>query len=103
MFRFPGGSINSYNKEVYTKIIEEMTSRGYVYYDWNASLEDAASSVAPEKLLANGVETTKGRKKVILLAHDVIYDTGTILEELLDKFPEYEMLPLSEEVEPIQF
>ena len=40
---------------------------------------------------------------MILLAHDVVYDTGTILEDLLDRFPEYEMRPLSEEVEPIQF
>ncbi len=60
-------------------------------------------SVEPQMLLENGVETTKGREKVILLAHDVVYDTGTILEDLLDRFPEYEMRPLSEEVEPIQF
>ena len=103
MFRFPGGSINNYNRQVYTDIIKEMTARGYIYYDWNASLEDAAVSVEPQMLLENGVETTKGREKVILLAHDVVYDTGTILEDLLDRFPEYEMRPLSEEVEPIQF
>ena len=52
-------------------------------------------------LLANGIRTTLGRKKVILLAHDVVYNTGAILEELLDSFPEYEMRPLSEDVEPI--
>ncbi len=103
MFRFPGGSINNYNQQVYAEIIKEMTARGYIYYDWNASLEDAAVSVDPQALLENGVQTTKGRKKVILLAHDVVYDTGTILEDLLDRFPEYEMHPLSEEVEPIQF
>ena len=103
MFRFPGGSINSYNQQVYAEIIQEMTARGYIYYDWNASLEDAAVSVDPQALLENGVETTKGRKKVILLAHDVVYDTGTILEDLLDRLPEYEMHSLSEEVEPIQF
>lgn len=62
MFRFPGGSINSYNQEVKDGIIQEMTERGYIYYDWNASLE-----------------------------------------ELLDHFPEYQMLALTEEVKPIQF
>lgn len=103
MFRFPGGSINNYNRQVYAEIIKEMTARGYIYYDWNASLEDAAAGVDPQMLIENGVETTKGRNKVILLAHDVVHDTGTILEELLDRFPEYEMYPLSEEVEPIQF
>lgn len=103
LFRFPGGSINSYNDKVYAEIIEEMTKRGYIYYDWNASLEDAVAGAEPTQLLANGVETTLGRKKVILLAHDVVYNTGEILEDLLDKFPEYEMRPLNEEIEPIHF
>lgn len=103
LFRFPGGSVNSYNDKVYAEIIEEMTKRGYIYYDWNASLEDAVTGAEPTQLLANGVETTLGRKKVILLAHDVVHNTGEILEDLLDRFPEYEMRPLSEEVEPIHF
>lgn len=103
LFRFPGGSVNSYNGKVYAEIIEEMTKRGYIYYDWNASLEDAVTGAEPTQLLANGVETTLGRKKVILLAHDVVHNTGEILEDLLDRFPEYEMRPLSEEVEPIHF
>lgn len=103
IFRFPGGSINNHNKKVYADIIKEMNDRGYVYYDWNASLEDAAADIQPAQLVANGVQTTLGRNKVILLAHDVVYDTGTILDDLLDSLPEYEVRPLSEEVEPIQF
>lgn len=103
LFRFPGGSVNAYNQKMGQAIIEEMTARGYIYYDWNASLEDAVKNPDPRKLIANGVETTFGRKKVILLAHDVVYSTGICLEELLDSLPEYEMKPLSEEVEPIQF
>lgn len=103
LFRFPGGSVNAYNQKVGQAVIEEMTDRGYIYYDWNASLEDAVKNPDPKKLIANGVETTLGRKKVILLAHDVVYSTGICLEELLDSLPEYEMLPLSEEVAPVQF
>ena len=103
LFRFPGGSVNAYNKKVGQAIIKEMTDRGYIYYDWNASLEDAVKNPDPEKLIANGVETTLGRKKVVLLAHDVVYSTGICLEELLDRLPEYEMKPLNEEVTPIQF
>lgn len=103
LFRFPGGSVNSYNKKVNEEIIKKMTEMGYIYYDWNASLEDAVTKSEPEQLIANGVETTLGRKKVIMLAHDVVYNTGICLEELLDKLPEYEMKPLTEEVEPIQF
>ena len=103
LFRFPGGSINAFNKKTGDAIIREMTNRGYIYYDWNASLEDAVKNPDPKQLIENGVSTTLGRKKVILLAHDVVGSTGLCLEELLDSLPEYEMKPLSEDVEPICF
>lgn len=103
IFRFPGGSINDFNADVREEIIKEMTDRGYIYFDWNASLEDAVKESDPEELIANGVGTTLGRKKVVMLAHDVIYNTSICLENLLDRLPEYEMLPLTDEVEPIQF
>ncbi len=103
LFRFPGGSINAYNQKTGQAIIEEMTGRGYIYYDWNASLEDAVKNPDPGQLIKNGVESTLGRKRVILLAHDVVYSTGVCLEELLDSLPEYEMKPLSEDVAPVCF
>ncbi len=103
LFRFPGGSVNAFNKKTGKAIIKEMTDRGYIYYDWNASLEDAVKNPDPKKLLENGVSTTLGRKKVVLLAHDVVGSTTLCLEELLDSLPEYEMKPLNEDVEPICF
>lgn len=103
LFRFPGGSINAYNKAVYQDIIDEMTEKGYIYFDWNASLEDATKHNEPERLVRNATESTLGRKRVVMLAHDVIYNTTQCLEEILDAFPEYRMLPLSEDVEPIHF
>ncbi len=103
LFRFPGGSINAYNKKVYQQIAEEMTSRGYIYYDWNASLEDAVSNPKEETLIQNALSSTLDRKKVVMLAHDVVSETGACLEEILDQLPEYKMEPLAEEIEPIQF
>jgi len=103
LFRFPGGSINSYNKKVYKDIAEAMTKRGYIYYDWNASLEDAVNKSTPEILLTNAKESTLGRKKVVMLAHDVVYNTTCCIDALIDQFPEYQMLPLTEDVEPIRF
>ncbi len=103
LFRFPGGSVNAYNKTVRQDIIDEMTGKGYIYFDWNASLEDASRDNATEKLLQNACESTLGRRRVVMLAHDVVYNTTLCLEELLEQFPEYKMLPLSEEVEPIHF
>ncbi len=105
LFRFPGGSINAYNKKVSNEIIEKMTERGYIYYDWNASLEDADTqkNYKAEELIANAVGSTLGRNKIVMLAHDAVYNTGLCLDELLDSFPEYEIKPLSEDVTPIQF
>ena len=60
-------------------------------------------SSTPEALIQNALSSTLGRKKVVMLAHDVIYNTTQCLEELLDSLPEYEMKPLTEDVEPIQF
>ncbi len=103
LFRFPGGSVNAYNEKVREGIIEEMSKRGFVYFDWNASLEDAVKKSTPEQLVANGVESTLGRKKIVMLAHDVIYNTGMCLEDLLDRLPEYRMEVLTEDVEPVHF
>ena len=50
LYRFPGGSINGYNKRVREEIIREMTERGYIYYDWNASLEDATKNPKKDQL-----------------------------------------------------
>lgn len=103
LFRFPGGSVNAYNGDVCRRIAEEMTDRGFIYYDWNASLEDAVKRSTPQQLIENAVGSTLGRKKVVMLAHDVVGNTALCLEELLDQLPEYQMKPLSEWNEPIQF
>jgi len=103
LFRFPGGSVNAHNELVYEEIIAEMTARGYVYFDWNASFEDAVKKSSPEQLVRNAVDSTLGRKKVVMLAHDVIYNTTLSLQEVIDSLPEYRMEPLTADVKPIQF
>lgn len=103
LFRFPGGSINSYNKNVYEDIIAKMTERGFIYFDWNGSLEDASKNTTPEQLIQNAKQSTLNRRKVVMLAHDIIYNTTLCLNELIDQFPEYKMEPLTEDVKPIQF
>ena len=102
-FRFPGGSINAYNNNVRDDIIKEMSAKGFIYFDWNASIEDAVKKSTPEQLITNAKESTLGRKKVILLAHDTIYNTTQCLDEIIEQFPEYQMKVLTSNVEPIQF
>ncbi|QHI72007.1 polysaccharide deacetylase family protein [Aminipila terrae] len=61
LLRFPGGSINSYDRAVYQQIIAEMLRRGYTYYDWNVSADDATSTVTRDEIynnVINGVKNT---------------------------------------------
>ena len=103
-FRFPGGSINNFNRAVYRDIIEEMEKRGFVYYDWNASLEDATRSKATQdELIKTALDTARGRQSVVMLAHDRIGNTAYALEDLIDALPEYRMQPLTMSAEPVQF
>ena len=102
-FRFPGGSVNAFNKGVYKDIIAKMESQGFVYYDWNASLEDAVKHVTPQELIQNAVETAGDRQQVVMLAHDRVDSTAYTLGDLLDAMPEYRIEPLTVETEPVQF
>lgn len=103
LFRFPGGSVNSHNQRVYKEIIQRMTERGFVYFDWNASLEDAVTHADAQTLIENAKESALGRKKVVMLGHDIIYSTAVCLNDLIDAFPEYQMEPITPDTAPIQF
>ncbi len=79
LFRFSGGSINSYNTTVYNSIIAEMLRRGFTYHDWNVSSGDAASNHVPaEKIYAEVVENVRGRKKSVVLMHDSVAKNTTV-------------------------
>lgn len=104
LFRFPGGSVNSYNKAVRDDIIAEMEQRGFIYYDWNASIEDAScTQKTPAELIQSAKNTALDRQKVVLLAHDRIECTAQALDALIDAFPEYKMELLTADMEPVHF
>ena len=70
VYRFPGGSINSYDRGVYQEIIAEMTRRGFVYFDWNASAQDATVHPRPAWDIAADCLKGVGRDLVVVLSHD---------------------------------
>ena len=75
VFRFPGGSINQYNKGIYQPIIAEMLRRGFAYYDWNASAEDAVGKPTAQSVVQNALSSKA--KMPIVLMHDSTYTTAT--------------------------
>lgn len=70
IFRFAGGSINNYNHFIYQQIIAETTRRGFVYYDWNISGEDASSSATWTSIYENVLSGANKNSRGIVLLHD---------------------------------
>jgi len=70
VYRFPGGSINGYNRGVYQEIIAEMTRRGFVYFDWNASAQDATVKPRPARDIAADCLKGVGKDLSVVLCHD---------------------------------
>ncbi len=109
IFRFPGGSINNYNRLTYMKIIAEMTRRGFVYYDWNVSGEDAAKGASWESIYNNIINyiPKDGSGRAIVLLHDSQnkHDTVNVLTDVIDELLEdgYTFDRLDNTVKPTTF
>lgn len=85
MFRFPGGSVNSYNGQVYQELIAEMTRRGFVFYDWNISAGDATHKATQQSITNSVVNGGVGKKRGIVLMHDSkpMADTANALPAII--------------------
>ena len=70
IFRFPGGSVNSYNRHLYRDLISEMQNRGFVYYDWNVTSEDAIGVTDPKEQLNHLLTQSQNKNRIIALLHD---------------------------------
>ena len=107
IFRFPGGSINAYNRGFYQEINAEMLRRGFVFYDWNASSGDSAPNTGAERVYQNIARKVCGQQKLIILMHDSqqkyagVRALPRVIEYLLSQG--YSFAPLDHRVEPIVF
>lgn len=107
IFRFPGGSINAYNQQIYQPLIAEMLRRGYVFYDWNVSSGDASKKVTKQAVLENVIQGAMGKDKAIVLMHDSCYKEATLkaLPEIIDRLEAVGkvFMPLDRTVQPVTF
>lgn len=109
IFRFPGGSINNYNRFTYMQIIAEMTRRGFVYYDWNVSGEDAVHGADWTSIYNNIVSGIKSNTadRAIVLLHDSQSKEATVwvLEDVIERLEEdgYKFDKLDNTVNPATF
>lgn len=91
LFRFPGGTSNTvsqkYAKGIMSALTNEMTSQGYVYFDWNYDCGDTAGKTAGE--ICNGVlnhidTRFKTENSTIILLHDIKAETIKAIPEIIE-------------------
>lgn len=106
-FRFPGGSNTGYNERVRTELLTEMTRRGYVYYDWNASNGDSDGYHSVKEQAEKVVGECTKQSRSIVLMHNTPDKDSTIdsLAEIVQRIEAagYQFQLLDETVKPIQF
>lgn len=108
VFRFPGGSINGYNRELYQEMIAEMLRRGFVPHDWNVSSEDASGSSVPTSHIVDCVVGGASvRTRSIVLMHDGAGkgSTANALPQIIDRLQAkgFRLEALTPETTPILF
>ena len=102
-FRFPGGSVNSYNAGIYRELVAEMLRRGFVPFDWNVSSQDLVADDSAEVSL-RVVSLAQSISRSIVLLHDTDNSIGA-LGDIVDELSAsgYTFAPLDEHVKPILF
>ncbi len=89
-FRFPGGTSNRVAKTSMSYLAKMMTEKGYVYFDWHTSVEDAggctkkSSESEREKCVLNNFKKgiSKNNNNIVLM-HDIKKNTANALEDMI--------------------
>ena len=88
IFRFPGGSVNGYNRAVRSDLFDEADSRNWHYFDWNVSSGDASGNNVPaSKIVKNIKKESEGKNSCCVLMHDTEAKATTV--EALPQIIEY--------------
>ncbi len=107
IYRFPGGSVSSKNKHICQELIAEMNRRGFVYFDWNVTSEDAVGVDDPKEQLEELIAQSENKSRIIALLHDSAQnpDIGWVVREYIHHMREkgYQFEALDSTVTPIRF
>ena len=104
IFRFPSGSVNSYNSAIYQELIAEMLRRNFVFFDYNIG---SVGEQPPEQISEYVLSKMAGRERAIIMLRDAEGKVGVtgalpmIIKDLQDKGYSFE--PLTATVLPVVF
>ena len=107
--RCPGGSSNTLCKtDVMQDLIAYLSQEKMIYFDWNISCGDAASSyISAERIAQNVLDNISKYGSAVVLLHDASNKDTTVeaLPIIIEKILESEdtvLLPITEDTTPIQ-
>ena len=106
IFRFPGGSVNDFNTETRDKIIQEMTRRGFRYYDWNVESGDVDGATWTDMYNSIPSDITNCYRSIVLM-HDsnstpnTVLVLGDVLHVLVSDG--YKFDKINNDTRPVQF
>lgn len=90
IFRFPWGSVNTYNRSIRSDLIKEMERRGFTYYDWNVDSKDSVGNPDENKITRNIAKDLSKYNNPIILLHDASVNKRTVktLPLIIEKIKE---------------
>lgn len=106
IFRFPGGSVNDFNTETRDKIIQEMTRRGFRYYDWNVESGDVDGATWTDMYNSIPYDIANCYRSIVLM-HDsnstpnTVLVLGDVLHVLVSDG--YKFDKINNDTRPVQF
>lgn len=107
-YRFPGGSSNQISNVPMNQLIHFLNSRQTVYYDWNVSAGDAASTAySADEIVEKVTQDVVKYKTSVVLLHDGADKSATVeaLGPLIEALQAMnaEILPIDEDTQVIQY
>lgn len=88
LMRFPGGSSNTVSKHyaagIMTRLAQQASEKGYVYFDWNVSSGDAGENTDKNSVLAALKAGVQGKRVSNVLCHDSHGYTVDAIPEFVD-------------------
>ena len=107
-YRFPGGSSNLISNVPMDYFIHYLNTQGIIYYDWNVSAGDGASTAyTSEEIVENVTDDVVKYKTSVVLLHDGTDKSATVealgpLIEALEGMGA-QILPIDEDTQVIQY
>lgn len=108
LYRFPGGSSNSYCKNTLQQYLAYLEDKDILYFDWNISSQDATGKILTKEQIAENVLSKIHKyKNCVVLMHDAASKKTTVealplIIEGIQAMGNTRILPIDETTELIQ-